>query len=109
MSCHKKQIREKPVNLLSYEKVTEMVTDISLVESIVYLLPPDSDRLRVSREMYSTLFSGYGVDKDQFISSLSYYLADEDQSLKMLNTVEENVMQREQKWKSECSDTLSHR
>jgi len=81
ISCSpNKEIQEKaPENLLTEEKMAEIVSEIQLIEAYLNQIPyskrgaNDSDYF-----YYSLLFEKYKVNKDDFMQNLKYYATQED-------------------------------
>ena len=87
----KKQIIPKPNNLIPYDTMTVIMSETFLIEGMLYYLPPDSDRTASALSVYSDLFARYNISKDQFISSVRYYLADKTTSEELLTKVAQIV------------------
>lgn len=90
-SCHKKQLQKKPPNLISYNKMVNIISDIYLIESAVNLTPPDSNRMTATFAYYDDLYLRYDITREQMIASLYYYLSDENQAEKMLGEAAEKL------------------
>lgn len=84
-ACHKKQLQEKPAHLIPYEKTIEIVAYSYIIESEVLLSRDlsDSAKLAYSAELYHSLFEKYAISKEQYASSVEFYLKDEDQANKL--------------------------
>lgn len=95
-ACHKKQLLEKPHNLIPYSQTVQLLSEIFMIESTINFAPADSNKAAVTVSLYNHLFQKYGITREQFEESISYYLADEDQSEKMLTEVSE-IMEKKQK------------
>lgn len=94
-SCHKGKQTEKPDDLISYDKMTQIISETYIIESILYFLPQDSDKINVSRSMYYDLFvTKNHITKEQYISSINYYLADKNTSDKLLKDVQKIIAAR---------------
>lgn len=93
-ACHKKRLQPKPDHLISYEKMVDIVAEVNLTEAVVYLAPPDSNKRRMSHALYENIFKEYDITQEQFKSSLSYYLGDEEQANKLVNNVAERLKLR---------------
>lgn len=89
--CHKIAKVDKPADLIPYEQMVEITANSYIIESMVYFLPPDSDKVRISRNLYYHLYEEQKVTKDQFVSSVNYYVSEKKMADKFLRDVQENV------------------
>ncbi|MDR2979716.1 MAG: DUF4296 domain-containing protein [Bacteroidales bacterium] len=85
VSCHKKQLQEKPDHLVPYHKLVDMVAYSYIIESDALLMPDRSDSAKQfnSATLYESLFDKYDVTKEQYATSVEFYLKDEDQANKL--------------------------
>ena len=97
-SCHKKQLQEKPVDLLPFHQMTELLADIYLLEGTAFLTPSDSNRKNISEKMYHCLFQEYDISREQFIASITYYLGDEDHANELMASALEKTELRREKF-----------
>ena len=65
-----------------------------VIESMVYYLPPDSDKTTITRSLYSDLFTKNKITKDQFNASIKYYLAEKTSAERILNAVSNKIDQK---------------
>lgn len=69
VSCSK----QKPKGVLSEEDMTELMTEVSLIDAYLNTLPIDSGR-KVMPVYYSNAFEKYKLDSAGFVKNLDYYL-----------------------------------
>lgn len=93
-ACNKKQLMPKPNNLIPYDKMVNVMAESYVIESMVYYLSPDSDKVTITRSLYSNLFNKYNISNDQFRTSIKYYLAEKSSADKILKSVSENISEK---------------
>jgi hypothetical protein len=93
-ACNKKQLMPKPDNLIPYDKMVNVMAESYVIESMVYYLPPDSDKVTITRSLYSNLFNKYKITNFQFTSSIKYYLAEKTSADKILQSVSDNIAEK---------------
>lgn len=96
-SCHKKQLQKKPQHLISNSKMVDIITDMYLIEGAIHVTPNDSNKMVAIMAYYENLYINYDVTKEQIISSLYYYLSDEDQANKMLSEASERLKEMKER------------
>ena len=89
--CQKKRVVPPPPNLIPYDSMVVILEETFIIESIVYYTPPDSDRLSVTRSLYADLFKQHGITKEQYVSSINYYLADKERAEDLLRSVTDRI------------------
>ena len=94
VGCHKKQILEKPENLISYDKLVNIIVECYLIESNVYMAPQDSDKAEIAKDLYYEMFKSYKITKEEFIASINYYLGDEDLANKMMTEASDRLVEK---------------
>ena len=97
-SCHKKQLQEKPADLIAYPQMIDIITDIYMIEGISFYTPYDSARTEKVLGLYQWLFEEHNITKEQLHTSFGYYLADEDQAKQMLQEASDRVEVRAEKY-----------
>lgn len=95
--CQKKKVMPPPPNLIPYDSMVVILEKTFIIESIIYYTPPDSDRLSATRTLYADLFNQYGITKEQYISSINYYLADKSRAEQLLRDVSEKINETKSK------------
>lgn len=93
-ACNKKQLTPKPGNLIPYENIVDIMAESYIIESMVYYLPPDSDKTAITRSLYSNLFVKNDITKDQYNASIKYYLAEKNSADQLLKAVSEKIDQK---------------
>ncbi|MFD2554968.1 DUF4296 domain-containing protein [Sphingobacterium tabacisoli] len=68
-SCSK----QKPKGILSEKEMTELMTEVSLIDAYLNTLPIDSGR-KVMPVLYNHAFEKFKLDSVSFIQNLDYYL-----------------------------------
>lgn len=103
--CHKKQVQEKPENLIPRNTMVKMVAECFVIENMVGYNPADTvNRFESTKAYYKDLFNRYQVTREQFNTSIRYYFGDEDMAEKILN--EANAIITKQKNELIASDTM---
>lgn len=95
--CQKKKVMPPPPDLIPYDSMVVILEKTFIIESIIYYTPPDSDRLSATRTLYADLFNQYGITKEQYISSINYYLADKSRAEQLLRDVSEKINETKSK------------
>ena len=66
---------QKPDNLISKEKITDIMLDVYIVESVIYLKSQRGIDIGLYATVYyNSTFKKHNVTRKQFTSSLAYYL-----------------------------------
>ena len=104
-SCNKKQLMPKPNNLIPYDNMVVIIADSYVIESMVYYLSPDSDKVAITKSLYYDLFNKNNITKEQFTSSISYYLAEKSSAEKLLKSVSDNIAERRKLYVDEPEET----
>ena len=82
----KKQVMEKPDNLINRITLVNILADSYLIESTLQLSPNDTlSRDELARLYYKDLFDRYHITNEQFESSVAYYISEEKSAEKLLN------------------------
>ncbi|MDR1112145.1 MAG: DUF4296 domain-containing protein [Bacteroidales bacterium] len=102
--CHKNQKLDKPDNLISRNIMLEIMTDGYILEAMVYLAPPDTDKGHYCEYLYAQMFDKYNVDKDAFVASLTYYLSEKDMATHFLQDAAEVMTKRRDLYYTEMHD-----
>ncbi|TDQ79960.1 DUF4296 domain-containing protein [Sphingobacterium yanglingense] len=95
-SCSK----QKPKGILSEKEMTELMTEVSLIDAYLNTLPIDSGR-KVMPVLYNHAFEKFKLDSVSFVQNLDYYLGNPLLTEKIytnINTAlaeEDKVYQRE--------------
>lgn len=89
--CRKTVQTERPADLIPYEKMVDVTTEAYIIESMIYFLPPDSDKVGLSRSMYYHMFDENNISKEQYVSSINYYLAEKKSAEKFLRAVQDEI------------------
>ena len=83
----KKQVLEKPADLISRNKMVDIIAESFLIESTVHLAPDSVNRLYLTRDYYKELFTRYNVTRAQFVRSVDYYIGEENSAENLLSDV----------------------
>lgn len=82
----KKQMMEKPDNLINRITLVNILADSYLIESTLQMSSPDSIRKEdLARQYYKDLLDRYHITNEQFESSVAYYVSEEKSAEKLLN------------------------
>ena len=86
-SCNsKKQVMEKPDNLINRITLVNILAESYLIESTLQMSAPDSiGKNDLARLYYKDLFDRYHITNEQFESSVAYYISEEKSAEKLLN------------------------
>lgn len=96
--CHKKQVQEKPENLIGRSTMVKLIAESYLIESVVGMNPEDTlNRFKSTKEYYKDLFDRYHVTREQFNKSIEYYMGDEEDAEKLLSEASTLIMKKKQK------------
>jgi hypothetical protein len=85
----KKELIEKPEDLIAKDKMTEILYDISLLYASKGVNTGQIDFQRVSIEDF--IYKQYGVDSTQVANSTIYYSSKPDEYLKMYESIQERL------------------
>jgi len=110
-SCHKKQVvADKPGDLIGRKEMVDVLTETYLAEAFVYAYL-DSVTLEESQNLtaafYNDIYKRHNITKQQFITSMEYYVSDNELIQKMLDEVMTNIQQ--QKLNANLPDSLLYR
>ncbi len=95
--CHKKQVQEKPENLIGRSTMVKLIAESYLIESVVGMNPEDTlNRFKSTKEYYKDLFDRYHVTREQFNKSIEYYMGDEEDAEKLLSEASALIMKKKQ-------------
>ena len=82
----KKQMMEKPDNLINRITLVNILAESYLIESTLQMTPTDSiSKDNLARLYYKDLFDRYHITNEQFKASMAYYVSEEKSSEKLLN------------------------
>lgn len=106
-SCKsKKQVLDKPDDLISRSTLTEILSEAYVIESTVHLSADSINKRDLTQQYYKELFERHHITKKQFESSLDYYIADETTSEKLLTEVSKKIEIRRQECKEELDNSI---
>lgn len=95
--CHKKQMQEKPDDLIGRSTMVKLIAESYLIESVVGMNPEDTlNRFKSTKEYYKALFDRYHVTREQFNKSIEYYMGDEEDAEKLLSEASTLIMKKKQ-------------
>lgn len=82
----KKQVMEKPDNLINRITLVNILAESYLIESTLQMSGPDTiSKDELARLYYKDLFDRYHITNEQFESSVTYYVSEEKSAEKLLN------------------------
>lgn len=91
-SCKsKKQVLEKPDDLINRKEMVEIIAEAYLIESTVHLSPDTVNRLRLTRDFYKELFTRHHISREQFVRSIDYYIGEESSAEKLLTDASNRI------------------
>ncbi len=91
---NKKQVLDKPDNLISRNTIVKIIADSYLIESTIHLSPDSIDRSEKTQLYYKELFNRYKVTREQFIQSIDYYVSEESSAEKLLSEASALIAQK---------------
>jgi len=86
LSCAK----SKPSGIVSESKITEVLTEVSLVDGYLNTLPSDSAK-RVMPVLYDKIFKKYDLDSATFVKNLDFYFGNPNLTDKIYVDVNKNL------------------
>ena len=103
--CNKKQVQKRPDNLINRSTLANILAEAYIIESLITLNPEDTiNNVVSSRGYYHDLFERYHITREQFNTSMQYYMGDEDAANKLVN--EANAILMAKKKEMAITDTL---
>lgn len=94
MACNNQPV-DKPKNLISEKKMTEILYDMALLDAIRTQAPYSPDKPSVDARQF--IYQKYQVDSVQLVQSNRYYIAQVEIYKKMYDQVNERLTQEKQK------------
>ena len=86
-SCKsKKQVLDKPEGLINRSTMVKIIADSYIIESTVHLnSDPTINKGELAKIYYKELFQRYNITREQFVSSINYYVSEESSAEKLLS------------------------
>ena len=82
----KKKVMKKPAHLINRITLVNILAESYLIESTLQMTAPDSiGKDELARRYYKDLFDRYHITREQFESSVAYYVSEEKSAEKLLN------------------------
>ena len=78
--------KQKPKNILSEDKMVELMTEVSLIDAYLNTLPVDSGKM-VMPIMYEKAYSAFELDSSTFTQNLNFYLSNPNLTEKVYTEV----------------------
>ena len=96
MGCHnKKQVLDKPDNLINRNKMVNIIAESYIIESTVHTTPDTvANKIALTRMYYRDLFNRYGITREQFSTSMDYYLSEEETAEKLLKDASDVIAKK---------------
>ena len=94
--------RSKPSGIVSDKKMTEILTEVSLIDGYLNILPSDSAK-KVMPVLYAKLFKDFGIDSAEFMANLNYYFGNPELTEKMYDVVNTKLKKYESQFRTEDS------
>lgn len=82
---------EKPANLIPWDSMVVIIADGCIVESALFFAPRKYDKQTLTHHAYQELFEKHQITREQYTSSMEYYLSDEETARKLLEETEQRV------------------
>lgn len=100
VGCKRTPENPKPDNLIDSAKLTDMMTEQLVIESVIFFAPPDSNKIALSIHLYNDFLLKHHVTKEQYNQSVAYYFADREQSNVIMHRISDRLIaEREEKLK----------
>lgn len=80
----KKQVLDKPDDLISRSTMVNVIAESYIIESTVHTSPDTVSRAALAKIYYRDLFNRYKITRKQFESSLNYYISEESSAEALL-------------------------
>ncbi|MCQ2275912.1 MAG: DUF4296 domain-containing protein [Bacteroidales bacterium] len=85
-SCKsKKQVLDKPEGLINRSTMVKIIADSYIIESTVHLSADTISKSELAQKYYKELFQRYNITREQFVSSINYYVSEESSAEKLLS------------------------
>ncbi len=91
---NKKQVLDKPDDLINRNTMVQIIADAYIIESAVHLSTDSLPKDQYARMYYKELFQRYDVTREQFVRSLDFYVSEESSADKLLTEASALVAQR---------------
>lgn len=98
LSCAK----SKPKDIISESKMTEVLTQVSILDGYLNTLPSDSAK-KVMPILYEKIFKQFDLDSARFVRNLDYYFADPNLTEKIYSNVSKELTVYDRKFNAEDS------
>lgn len=98
LSCAK----SKPKDIISESKMTEVLTQVSILDGYLNTLPSDSAK-KVMPVLYEKIFKQFDLDSARFVRNLDYYFADPNLTEKIYSNVSKELTVYDRKFNAEDS------
>jgi len=89
VSCEEKQ-KEIPSNVISQEKLVEVITEIELAQALIKLKFANQDTIN-SQQLFEEVYNNFEITEENYNKSLSYYSQDpkllEEMYVKVINNL----------------------
>lgn len=94
-SCNnKKMMKEKPNDLIQRDSIISILADAYILESSLFFAPAEYDKQILTRQLYQELYAKHHISREQYVSSVEYYLSNEDVARELLTEVSQEVTNR---------------
>lgn len=98
LSCAK----SKPSGVVSESKITEILTEVSIVDGYLNTLPSDSAK-KVMPVLYDKIFDKYDIDSATFVKNLDFYFGNPNLTDKIYGDINKNLSKYEREFHVEDS------
>lgn len=80
----KKQVLDKPDNLINRNTMVNIIAESYIIESTVHTSADTVNRAALAKLYYRELFNRYKLTREQFETSLNYYISEESSAEALL-------------------------
>lgn len=107
-ACYnKKQVQEKPDNLIPRKTLVNILAECYAIESHLQLAPDSINRFDLTPKLYLDLFDRYKVTRTQFLSSVDYYVGNEESADQLLREASVAISEMHRKYAAADSAAIA--
>lgn len=94
--------KQKPKGVLSEQKMTDLLTEVSLIDAYLNTLPIDSGR-KMMPVLYSNLFEQFDIDSALYVKNMDYYYGNPILTDKIYTEIQKKLFTYEKTYRTEDS------
>ena len=81
----------KPDRFLSEDTMIMLMAECYIAEGEIFHAPQDSDKQKLTEQIYSNIFHKYGISKEDYIANSNFYLKKRGESDELMKEVMHKV------------------